>query len=376
MRKVILFISFLLLLSCKDNDSKIEGDGYNRSALLNSVVENNILPAYNDFDAKLNTLDTGVDAFVTTPNETNLAAIKTAYVAAYKVWQYVEKYNVLLAVESEYRQDFNTYPVDVTEIESFIDGTFGQAISEINFTGTSKNDAQGFPAIDYLINNGDAATVVARFTGSKSAEYKELLSLYSNRMVTLTNAVIADWNTRKAEFIADNSNSLTSSFNLFINDYIFYTEKGFREAKVVFPAGLRDKTISKTTRVESFYSPENSKILFLEAFKGLKNIFIGTPYTTQNVTPIGIKDYLNAVNAEVMVDGKDVALANYIENTLFTNIQTAINGVDANFVTQIETNAIGMQPVFDAVQTMVVAIKVNALESFKVDVDYVDSDGD
>lgn len=377
MKKILLLVCSALLFSCSsDNGSESQSDGYDRTALLNAVVENNILPAYNDFNTKLSTLKTDVDTFVSNPETTTLASVKVSYLEAYKVWQHLEMFNVLLAAETEYKEDVNTYPVDAIEINSFIDGSFGQSISQIDFTKTSKNDAQGFPAIDYLINNGDTSVIVANFTGDSATEYKNLLSLYINRLIGLTDVIIKDWGARKATFIADNGNSLTSSFNLFINDYIFYTEKGFREAKIVFPAGLRDKVEAKSSRIESFYSPENSKALFLESLKGIQNIFNGTPYKTQNTAPVGIKDYLEYLNAEVMVDGQDVELSGYIKNTLFTEVQLAADNLDANLANQINLDNSKMEAAFTAIQELIIAIKVNTLESFRVDVDYVDSDGD
>lgn len=381
MKKIILILGLISLFSCTsggDDSGSTTTDDFDRTALLNSIVENNILPAYADLDSKLESLQSDISAFVTNPEASALATVKESYLNAYKVWQHVQMFNVLLASETGYKEDMNTYPVDATEINSFLDGSFGQAISEINFTATSKNDAQGFPAIDYLINNGENSEVIANFSsGDNAAEYIELLTLYINRMIELTDAIIADWNTNKASFVADDTNTITSSFNLLINDYIFFIEKGFRESKIAFPAGVRDNVVAYVLRVESFYSADNSKVLFTEAYTAIQNVFTGTPYNSQNTTPVGIDDYLDAVNAEVYVDNEgNVALATYIKNNLFTNIDVIVDDLNANFVTQIEIDNTKMEATFNAIQDFVVALKVNALEAFSVDVDYVDSDGD
>lgn len=380
MKKILLLLGFVTLFSCSnggDNSETGGGDDYDRTKLLNAVIENNVLPAFSDLDTKLATLDLDITSFLANPNTTTLASVQASYLEAYKVWQHVQMFNVLLATQTGYKGDMNTYPADATEIASFIDGSFGQAISEISFTATSKNDAQGFPAIDYLINNGDDSDVVAHFsTDTNTANYKELLKLYIDRMITLTDAIIVDWNTNKATFIADNSNSLTSSFNLFINDYIFYIEKEFREAKIAFPSGVRENIVANVTRVESFYSPSNSKALFQEAYTAVQNVFTGTPYSTENTTPIGINDYLDFVSAEVFIDNENIELSRYIEDTLFTNINTEVAKLNADFVIQIEVDNAQMHTTFTVLQEMVVALKVNALGSLSVDVDYVDSDGD
>lgn len=380
MKKVILLIALVSLFSCENesgNSGSLIADGFDRTTLLNSVVENNILPAYNDFDAQLEILNTDILAFTNNANETTLLSLQNSHLNAYKVWQHVQMFNVLLASTTGYKEDFNTYPTDHSEIDNIIDGSIGQDISEINFSATSKNDAQGFPAIDYLINGKESSVVINNFsTGDFSNQYKDLLKFYIDRMIVLTDAVIEDWDTNKAVFISDKTNSLTSSFNLFINDYIFFIEKGFREAKIAFPSGVRENVNPNSERIESYYSAENSKVLFEEAYVAIQNIFTGKPYDTENTSVIGFKDYLNFLNAEVFLNNQNVQLSNYIEKTLFLNIDTEVSQLNNNFATQINTDNSKMEDTFIAIQEMVVALKVNALESFSVDVDFVDSDGD
>ena len=53
-----------------------------------------------------------------------------------------------------------------------------------------------------------------------------------------------------------------------------------------------------------------------------------------------------------------------------------INELDDDFVSQIETNNIKLLQTYDAIQEIVVLLKVDMLQLLSVTVDYIDADGD
>ena len=73
----------------------------------------------------------------------------------------------------------------------------------------------------------------------------------------------------------------------------------------------------------------------------------------------------------------------YLETDIGTSVQTklnnaleSINGLDENFIDQINNNNTLMLLAFDALQTIVVNLKTDMLSNFNVAVDYTDADGD
>ena len=54
-------------------------------------------------------------------------------------------------------------------------------------------------------------------------------------MLTNTNAIVADWQNEKNNFINSSGNSATSSLNKLTNDFVYYYEKGFRANKIGIP---------------------------------------------------------------------------------------------------------------------------------------------
>jgi hypothetical protein len=56
--------------------------------------------------------------------------------------------------------------------------------------------------------------------------------------------------------------------------------------------------------------------------------------------------------------------------------KTQINTLDADFYQQITTDNSKMKLAYDELQKAVVLLKVDMLQTFNINVDYVDADGD
>ena len=68
-----------------------------------------------------------------------------------------------------------------------------------------------------------------------------------------------------------------------------------------------------------------------------------------------------------------------MSHTITKKIETArntINNLDYDFIDQINNDNIKMLQAFDALQVIVVHLKVDMLQAFNVNVDYVDAYGD
>jgi hypothetical protein len=68
-------------------------------------------------------------------------------------------------------------------------------------------------------------------------------------------------------------------------------------------------------------------------------------------------------------------LVNLINNQL-DEARAKISILDDNYFDQINTDNKKMTEAYDALQTVVVLLKVDMLQAFNISVDYVDADGD
>ncbi len=371
MKKIIsIFILSTILLtifSCGPDDEATGGtaDNYNRGAMLTNLADNIIIPAYQDFDTKLDALVIAKNNFTTTPNQINLDALRTEWLNAYTVWQHVEMFNIGKAEEIFYYFQMNIYPTNTTDIEANIaSGTY-------DLTHTNNNDAVGFPAVDYLLYGvaaNDVAIIAKYDTNVNAANYKTYLSDVINQMKNLTTTVLNDWTgAYRGLFVGSTGNTATSSANKLVNDYNFYFEKGLRTKKIGIPAGVFSTT-PLPTKVEAFYNKEVSKVLTLEALTAAQNFFNGKHYGL-TTTGESFEHYLNAL--------EKVTLANNI-NAKFDNARIKTQALNTNYTTQITTDNTKMTDAYDALQQAVVLLKVEMMPAFQVflDAGYIDNDGD
>lgn len=364
MKKFIpIFFLALLIFSCGSSDEGVSNGttktatNYDRSALLKNMADNIIIPSYKDFQTQLTALKTSVTTFTGTPNQIHLDEARTNWLAAYKAWQKIEAFNIGKAEELLYGFYMNIYPADVTTIENNI--TSGS----YNLDNINLQAAQGFPALDYLLNgleNSDAA-ILSKYEGANAAKYKKYLTDVVTRMDNLTTTVASYWeNGYRDTFVNNTESSATGSVSKITNDYIYYYEKGFRANKIGIPAGVFSNGTTFPSKVEAYYKKNVSKLLAKEAFEAVKNLYKGG-------NGYGFETALKALNR---------ADLNTKINENFAIAEAALNELDDNFATQVTTNNTKMLQTYDKIQTVVRLLKVDMTSALSISIDYVDADGD
>jgi predicted lipoprotein len=363
---VVLLVIFIAACSSSDDNVTPETPGetsFDRAGMLRNIADNIVIPAYQGLNTNLSALATAKDTFITTPNQANLDALRSAWLTAYKSWQHVEAFNIGKAEEILYSFQMNIYPVSTTDVENNI------AAGNYDLTHPNNNDAVGFPALDYMLYGLGATDtdILEKYTtNAASSKYKTYLTDLVNQMQMLTQEVLSDWTTTYRDtFISSTANTATSATNKFINDFIFYYEKGLRATKIGIPAGNFSAT-PLPEKVEAFYNQEVSKELALEAITAVQNIFNGTTFGG-SASGESFKTYL------LFLERTELAT---LINTQFNTARGKIQDLNANFFTQINTDNTKMTQAYDALQAAVVLLKVDMLQAFNVSVDYVDADGD
>ncbi len=339
-----------------------QADSFDRGSILVNYSENIIIPRYNTFKTSMDNLKNSIQTFVNSPNSDNYDAFQNEWIDSYKKWQYVEVFNISKAEEIMYGLKMNTYPVGKERIENNIE--------EEKTDLTNPNDwaAQGFPALDYMLHGiAETKDAVIDIYNSNSKYGNYLLTL-ATVMDENTIQVVDDWATYKDTFNSSFENTATSAFNMMVNDFVYYFEKGLRTNKIGIPAG-RFSSLPLPDRIEAYYYSKNSfgnlsKTLALEARKGAEELFMGQGSDGQSGP--SYKTYLDYLETDI---GTSV-------QTKLNNALETINGLDENFIDQINNNNTLMLLAFDALQTIVVNLKTDMLSNFNVAVDYTDADGD
>ena len=124
--------------------------------------------------------------------------------------------------------------------------------------------------------------------------------------------------------------------------------------------------------VEGYYSRVNSKKLAIEAYDGIIEFFegrqhgSGTPYTGSS---------LKSIIVDLDSNTGDNNLGNKISNKMAIAKQK-LSDLDENFVNQIGSDNLKFLRTYDAIQEVVVLLKVDMLQLLSINVDYIDADGD
>lgn len=368
MKKTIL--SFLILLtvslSCDNNESIEVGPTYDRESLLENWYNQHISIGISDFKNKVEMVGEMVDLLNNEKTLSSLAKLREEHLKAWRAWQKIEMFNIGKAEEIYYKEKMNIYPVNTARIEAnVLSGSYDLANDANNYA------AQGFPTLDYLLY-GIGSTdeeILSKYVADNT--YLNYLEAVSDEMTNNTEKVVNDWETYKNEFTSSTDNTATSAVNLMVNDFIFYYEKGFRANKFGIPGGVFSST-PLPEKVEDYYSRSNSRTLSLEAFDAIqafyegKNLSTGTSYSGAS---------LKSIITELDTKEGDDNLGNKISYKL-KSAREKIVILDQNFVDQIQSDNNTFLQTYDAIQEVVVLLKVDMLQFLSINVDYVDADGD
>ena len=372
MKKLFFLITTVLMLaSCSEESSTsevISGDNYNRTELLTNWADNLIIPRYENYQSKVNALTTTVATFTNTPNEVNLAAVRTSWIEVYKAYQYVGSFTIGKAEEINLNSTVNIYPTNSTGIESNISsGTY-------NFALLSQYDKQGLPAIDYMINGlatSNAAIIDFYVTNANATKYKQYLTDLTNQLKVNIDVVVTDWNSSyRNTFISSTGNSASSSTNKIVNNFVKYFEKDIRSGKVGIPSGVFSDGALFPEKVEAYHKNDISKTLLNEAVKATQDFFNGKHFNsdTQGESLKSYLDFLGTVR-----NGQNLST---IINSQFSTINAQNATLNDSFSTQVNSNNTALLSSFDTMQQNVVYFKLDMMQALNITVDYVDADGD
>ena len=343
-------------------NSSSQSETFDRGTILSNYSENIIIPRYNTFKLSMDNLKNSIETFKSSPSSESYDLLQNDWIDAYKKWQYIEMFNISKAEEIMYNLKMNTYPVSKERIENNID------TEKTDLSNPNDWSAQGFPGLDYMMHgiaeNKDA--VIELY--STNSKYGNYLSTLGNLMSDVTNSVVEDWSSYKDTFNTSIENTATSAFNMMVNDFVFYFEKGLRTNKIGIPAG-RFSSLPLPEKIEAYYYSKNgfgnlSKTLVLEARQAATDFFTGS--NSEGVRGPSYSTYLDYLETEI---GPTV-------ETKLEEAKVRLDILQDNFINQIDDNNTLMLLAFDALQTIVVNLKTDMLSNFNIAVDYTDADGD
>lgn len=368
MKKILLaFCAVALVVACSSSDGGDTVDNgsknYDRTAILTNWADNIIIPAYDNYVAKLGTLSAKTTAFTAAADAAKLAEVRAAWLDAYVAYQSISQFDFGLAENYYIKESANTYPTDVAGIEAnMVSGSY-DLTTQVQFS------RQGFPGIDYLINGkGTDAETVAFYANGNAATY---LNAIVNQQKTIAETITADWKTKyRDEYVKNNGTSISSGVNRTTNNFIKNYEKDIRAAKVGIPAGIFSNGQTFADKVEGYYKNNVSRTLLVAALQAEKDFFNGKAFNGTTSGP-SLKSALDGLKA--VREGKNLS---DIINTQFDTALTDANALNESFSQQITTDNAKMLTAYQSMQQNLIYFKVDMISALNITIDYVDGDGD
>tara|TARA_B100001057_G_scaffold198948_1_gene199527 strand:+ start:1366 stop:2514 length:1149 start_codon:yes stop_codon:yes gene_type:complete len=382
MKKYLLTLIVILcfITSCNDNTDTIDtGPAYDRESLLSNWHNNHIYPNYNNFSSALSNLKSTVDLAKSSEgfDKPSLSELRRTFIETYSKWQHIEMFNIGKAEEIYYNSTMNIYPVNTARVESNVES------GNYDLQNPNNYAAQGLPTLDYLLFGiGSNDTEVLENLNSKYLNY---LSSVVDEMSKNTSAVVNDWETYKNEFLSSTENTATSAVNLLVNDFIYYYEKGFRANKLGIPGGVFSSS-PIPENIELYYGmtycnngcgvefdrEDFGTQMSSFAMTAVRDFFEGTNTSTGASYNVSLKSILAELDSNTGQDN----LGNRISSKLKIASDMMANDIDSNYYRQIVSDNNKFLQTYDAIQEVVVLLKVDMLQFLSINVDYVDADGD
>ncbi len=354
---LLLLTVMLVAVSCNKNGTDPgPSNNLNRKPMLENYANNFIVPAYAEMETSMNSLKAVITDFVAAPDAGKMANVQKALADAYLLWQQTDLYEFGPAEGAQLRSYMNTYPVTVSKVDANISS------ASYDLEAFGNRDAQGFPALDYLLNGTDLA---AYTSGADADNRKAYLFNVVAKMTEKVATVNSQWATYKNTFIENTGTDANSSLSQMVNSFVLYYERYLRGGKIGIPVGVMTGT-ALPQHVESYYTPGNSTLFAHRALNVFKDFYNGAGAGES------MKSYLTAIGTK---DDNGVLIADLIEQEL-TEAINKIGGLSGTLIDNINNNRTTVLETYDEIQDVVPLLKVDMVSAFSISITYTDNDGD
>jgi hypothetical protein len=261
----------------------------------------------------------------------------------------------------------NIYPLSVQRVNDNI------TAGSYDLETFGNKDAQGFPALDYLLNGlaGSNTIVVGLYTtDAKASARKQYMQAVIAKMLSKLQTVRNEWTSYRAAYIEKTGTDVNSSLSKTLNAFVLYYERYVRAGKIGLPVGAMTG-VSKPELSEAYYTPSLGKSLALTALNSVKAFYEGRSYD-ESSDGQGMKDYLAAIGTR---DDSGQLMAEVVSTEL-DQATVALQNFNNTIVSGVVTDRNTLISIYEHLQDVVPLLKVDMVSAFGISVTYVDNDGD
>ena len=354
----LVLLLLLAIVGCSTDGANNHPD-YDRSSVLADQANNIIRPNFSVLATSCTSLDNSINTLIADPSLSHLEDARNALLDARTAFQKCTPYSSFGPSNSyALRNELNTFPSDTALVEQNI------ASGEYVLGSVSTLDAQGFPAIEYLLwsTNNDDEILNALTNDSNRCDY---LTSLSARCQEIATTVSDEWTSYSTMYIQQDGTDVGSSLGMVVNSLNLDFEKFIRDGKVGIPLGIRSLGNPLPGHVEAPYS-DNSKALLTASLEGLLQLIEGSEGSSYSLST-----YMDHVGAQHIGTELSGVIRNHINDLI-----NQVNTIDRPLETWLVEEAGAADQLYTDLQQLVVYLKVDMTSSLGILISYQDTDGD
>ena len=351
------YVHFFIVVIVAGLITGCSGNQFDRSLILENAAENLIMPAYQDFQGKTDSLNTAIKAFAENPNAEHLNRAQSAWEDASLSWKRAELYN-FGPVEDQYLvTSINRWPTSEAGIETAIEEYDGSEDYLVRIGSNRK----GLPALEYLLFHADNDEVLQEFQDENSRAYTLLLA---QSLADISQQLIGEWESGyEDEFVASTGNRPNSGITLIANEMGFVLEM-IRMDKIEIPFGKQTMGTPRLQMLESEYA-HISKEQIRENLRSAQQTFNGGEGQ-------GFDDYLDALN----IKGEDGLLLSEAINQEYDKALEILASMEGSFESAIMNEKEKVEALIETVQQIYIYTEVDMISQLNLLDTFSDNDGD
>lgn len=350
--KIITGLFLLVLVfACKDKEED-QGTVFEKKEIMQQLADAYIQPAYLDFQAKINALESSWSAYLINSTTLNLQAVQENWKTAYLSFQHAKIFDFGPAMDIGFAAAVGTFPSDTTQIKNNI------AAGTYDLATISNIAAIGLPALDYLFYKNNAVAELA-----SESNRRQYVTALIQKMKNEINMLVSAWTGYESTFIDGTGTSSTSPFSLLVNAFCKDFELA-KNAKLGIPIGKQSLGIQRPDYLEARNSGFSTALL-KESFKALRSVYLGNGF--DGSTGKGFDDYLIALEKS--------SLAQTIDDR-FASIIAQPDSWSGTLENAMQANPATLNAYYDYIQGTVVNLKADMASAFGILITYQDNDGD
>ncbi len=356
----ILLTAGLIVASC--GDSKREIGNADRKVILNSITKEVILPSFQDFADRADSLLEATKVFVGKPGIASLEQARRQWKNTALSWKIAGTYS-FGPIDDHFLSGSIDYPgVHYPNIEKSISS--GTVIDD-SYIVSRGSSLKGLKAIEYLLyKDADAGTVVRDFTSSPKR--REYLSALASNLVVQAGKVLEAWKGSDAPFAATFGNAdgrdIKSSLSILVNKCITQVNL-IKDERLAVPLGMRNGGNPDPASIEGRLSG-TSMALIRSEIAGVQKCF-----GNEKVAGLyALLDQLNAMHG-------DKLLSQVIAGQ-FAEVDRASESISLPLDTAITQETEKVRAFYDSLKKLQVLIGTDLVNQLGIILTFSDNDGD